>query len=147
MRTEQYNAAAAAVACAAGSSYQDLVLRQELVSELPARLQAFFSDEMDSSWAPEELARMAELDILQAVSVTYRYGEYRGIAYLIGRKRALHIDLSKRDRRQLRLINAGGRYNLIKSSIQNAITTTKSSAKTRINSARGKWGERRKNAK
>jgi hypothetical protein len=145
MRTEQYAVAAAAVACAPRESYQELILRQELVNELPASLQTFFSDQIDSPWAPDERARMAMLDILQAVSVTYRYGDYRGIAYLIGRKPVLHINLSKQDRRQLRLINAGGRYNLIKLSIKKAGNTMRSSANTSINNARSKWVKRRKN--
>jgi hypothetical protein len=147
MRTEQYMEAAAVVARATQVSYQDLVLRHELVNELPAALHKFYSDEIDSSWKPEEVARMARLDILQAVSIAYQYGDYRGTAYLIGRKRALSIDLSKRDRRQLRLISAGSRYNLVKLSIRNATSVIKSSAKTNVNSARARWTKGRKNSK
>jgi hypothetical protein len=117
-RTEQQGAAMEATRYAPERLYQSLALGYETVDELPVVLRDFYSDEMDGPWEAEEVARKAQLDILQATSVTYRYGDYRGTAYLIGRERTLYIELSKQERRQLRIIHAGGRYNLFKLSVK-----------------------------
>ncbi len=82
-------------------SLQELILEPEVISELPARLQRFLAEQMDLPWSAGEVARVAELDVLRAVCVTFKYGDHEGTALIAGPHRTVHLRISDEDRTQL----------------------------------------------
>jgi hypothetical protein len=71
---------------------------------------------MDLPWSAGEVARVAELAVLRAVSVAFKYGDHEGTALIAGPHRTVHLRISDEDRTQLhraysanRISNVGDR--------------------------------------
>jgi TIR domain len=144
IRTGETDASVLAVINAREADYEAMALTKELVGKLPAGHQTFLSEELSKPPKPGELARSAQLDLLQAASIRYRYGDFYGSAQLVGPAWRLHIPLTSKERRRLRVIHAGGRYNLYKGSLNKAAGSIRSSASAGVSGVRRRLAKRPK---